>query len=126
MNQLKLYREALIGKTICGLGRDRVILDTGEWWKLSVEFEGDRLDYVGNTIESAHIVDGKLELILSNNNRLRLHWRNELGIITGPLFPEDGKMRAWRPDEDDPDLARLDRIITVLEKFYERTSNGNR
>lgn len=126
MNQLELYRQALVGKTISGLGTDKVILETGEWWKLAVPFEGDRLEIVGRPITSAFVIDGKLELVIDKEQRLYLHWRDENGNTIGPQFPEPGKIKAWDRSESDPFWDNLDRFLKIYERCSRRQNDNSR
>lgn len=120
MNQLKLYRQVLVGRIIVGLGNNKLVLDNGDWWKLAAPFDGDRLNVVGRPIASVWVVDGKLELIIDKEYRLYLHWRNEHGVITGPEFPTPGQMRVWDRSNDDPIWENIDRFLDLTERWLNR------
>jgi len=117
MNHLKVYRENIVGKSIIGLGEDRVIFDTGEWWALAVPFKDNRLNYVGKKITSIRVIDNNLELIINKEQKLYLHWRDENDTITGPKFPEKGKIRAWELKDEDIFWKKFDQLCRIRERI---------
>lgn len=118
MNQLKLYRQAMVGKTIIGLGKSMIVFETGEWWALATPFDGNRLEYVGRQIKSIRVIDGLLELMIDKNHKVYLNWKDEHGITTGPQFPVPGKIRCWDRTSEDDFWQYLDTYLDIAEQFY--------
>lgn len=115
-----------MGRVIAGLGKDKLILGAfktatgeedpgGDWWRLAVPFEGDRLEYVGRSISSLRIIDGKMELIIDKKHRLFLDWNDEFGNRIGPQFPEPGKIRCWDRHNEDEFWKELDKFLDKFE-----------
>ena len=117
MNQLKLYRQAMVSKQVAGLSKDMIVFSTGEWWALAIPFEGDRLEYIGRQIKSVRVIDGCLELIVDKQHKVYLHWKDENGITTGPRFPVPGKIRCWERSNEDLYWEHVDQFLKLSERI---------
>lgn len=115
----------MVGKIIAGLGQDKVIFSTGEWWALATPFDEDRLQYVGRPIKSIRVIDGRLELIIDKERKLYLHWKDEHGRTTGPQFPIPGKIRCWDRSSSDPFWEFFERCLDIAERLEDGEEIGS-
>lgn len=108
-----------------GLSQQKVVLDNGYWWQLAKPFEGDRLEYVGQVINSVRIINKMMELAISSGRKLHLHWRDKDDKVIGPQFPEPGKVRCWE-QTDMSDWAKIDKSLDKIERLLDEYEQGSK